>query len=83
MQPALLLRDGIWNVITCSQDEYTLSQRLDLEPLHYAAVQAASMHWADQFDALAEAGGLGITWAGEVERYRLAGLAKAALLGAA
>lgn len=77
---ALFLRAGIWNIITCSNDEYTLSQKLDLEPVALAAVQAESMHWADQFDALAAADSMGITWISEVARYREAGLAKAQLL---
>lgn len=76
---ALFLRAGIWNIITCSNDEYTLSQKLDLQPVGLAPVQAQSMRWADQFDALAQADGLGITWISEVTRYREAGLAKACL----
>ena len=79
---ALFLRAGIWNVITCANDEFTLSQKLDLEPVSLSPVQAESMRWADQFDALAKADRLGITWLSEVARYREAGLAKAGLLNA-
>lgn len=78
---ALFLGDGIWNVITRSNDEYTLGHLLAPEPLAISPVQSRSLHWADQFDSLAEADGLNITWAGEVSRYREAGLAKAELLG--
>lgn len=77
---ALLLGEGIWNVLSLANDEYTLRQVLDLQPVSPGATQPVSMHWADQFDALAKADGLDITWAGEVSRYREAGLAKAGFI---
>ncbi|WP_376954033.1 hypothetical protein [Arthrobacter methylotrophus] len=66
----IYLGDGLWNVLSCINDEYTLGQVTGLEPLAPGSVQPAGLHWADQFDALAEADGLRITWAEEILTYQ-------------
>lgn len=73
---AVYLDAGVWNVLALVRDEYTLDQVTGLTPLYCAATQPAGLHWADQFDALAEAQGLMITWAEEVAAYQAEGLAR-------
>lgn len=70
---AIFLGDGMWNVLSCINDEYTLSQVAGLEPAARAPDQPAGFHWADQFDALAAADGLRITWAEEILTYQAQG----------
>lgn len=71
----IYLGDGYWNVLVRSGGEYTLTDTLSPCPVRLEELQPAGMTWADQFDTLAAAGGLGITWADEVRRYRAQGLA--------
>jgi hypothetical protein len=70
---AIYLGDGVWNALTLINDEYTLEQLSGLEPLAKAADQPAGFHWADQFDSLAAADGLRITWAEEILAYQAQG----------
>lgn len=70
---AIFLGEGLWNVLVCINDEYTLKQESGLEPASRAHEQPAGFHWADQFDALAAADGLRITWAEEILTYQVQG----------
>jgi hypothetical protein len=70
---AVFLGDGLWNVLSCVNDEYTLKQVSGLEPGAPSEVQPDGFHWADQFDALAAADGLRITWAEEILTYQAQG----------
>lgn len=69
----IFLGDGLWNVLSYVNDEYTLEQVAGLEPRARADDQPAGFHWADQFDALAAADGLRITWAEEILTYQAQG----------
>ncbi|WP_227471698.1 hypothetical protein [Paenarthrobacter sp. YJN-5] len=69
----IFLGDGLWNVLSYVNDEYTLEQVAGLEPRTRADDQPAGFHWADQFDALAAADGLRITWAEEILTYQAQG----------
>lgn len=69
----IFLGDGLWNVLACANDEYTLEQVAGLVPDTRAPEQPAGFHWADQFDALAAADGLRITWAEEILTYQAQG----------
>lgn len=80
---AVFLGDGLWNVLSCINDEYTLEQVQGLVPAERAALQPAGFHWADQFDALAAADGLRITWAEEILTYQAQGWDKIRKLRAA
>lgn len=73
---AVHLGDGVWNVLALVNDEYTLDQVPDLEPDALHEGQPASLHWADQFDTLAEASGIRITWAEEILAYQAQGWEK-------
>jgi hypothetical protein len=70
---AVYLGEEVWNVLTYINDEYTLEQVADLEPDARATEQPYGFHWADQFDALAAADGLRITWAEEILTYQAQG----------
>lgn len=70
---AIFLGDGLWNVLGYVNDEYTLGQVEGLQAGNRTADQPAGFHWADQFDALAAADGLRITWAEEVLTYQAQG----------
>lgn len=69
----IYLGDGLWNVLSYVNDEYSLGQVTGMEPAAPGSVQPAGFHWADQFDALAEADGLRITWAEEILTYQAQG----------
>ena len=69
----IFLGDGLWNVLNYVNDEYTLEQVPGLSPETLAPEQPAGFHWADQFDALAAADGLRITWAEEILTYQAQG----------
>ncbi|MGK3708807.1 hypothetical protein [Arthrobacter sp. IK3] len=73
----IYLGSGYWSILVRSGEEYTLTDTLSPAPVHLEAFQPEGMSWAEQFDALARAAGLGITWAEEVSRYREDGLAAA------
>ena len=60
---AISLGGDLWNVLAEDNDEYTLRQVSGLVPVSKPVLQPAGFHWADQFDALAEADRLPITWA--------------------
>jgi hypothetical protein len=79
----IYLGDGLWNVLSCINDEYTLGQVTGMEPSARSSIQPAGFHWADQFDALAEADGLRITWAEEILTYQAQGWDKIRKLRAA
>lgn len=70
---AIYLGGGLWNVLARVNDEYTLHQVAGLVPRSRPETQPAGFHWADQFDALAAADGLTITWADEVLAYQAQG----------
>ncbi|MBG0738671.1 hypothetical protein IV500_04450 [Paeniglutamicibacter antarcticus] len=70
---AIFLGDGLWNVLSCINDEYTLEQIPGLVPEAKPPGQPASFYWADQFDALAAADGLRITWSEEILTYQAQG----------
>ena len=70
---AIHLGGSLWNVLASNNDEYTLQQVAGLEPLHRCPEQPAGFHWADQFDSLAAADGLRITWAEEILTYQAQG----------
>ncbi|MET4144040.1 hypothetical protein [Arthrobacter sp. UYCo732] len=72
-QHAIFLGDGLWNVLTFVNDEYTLGQVTGLEPAALAPEQPDGFHWADQFDSLASADGLRISWAEEILTYQAQG----------
>lgn len=72
---AIFLGGDLWMVLTYRFEEYTLIETVGLTPLELGSVQPREAHWADQFDALAAAEGLNITWEQEVQMYRSAGLA--------
>lgn len=69
----IFLGEGLWNVLSYVNDEYTLGQVAGLEPEAWIPGQPAGFHWADQFDALAAADGLSITWAEEILMYQAQG----------
>jgi hypothetical protein len=69
----IYLGDGLWNVMSCVNDEYTLEQVTGRQPASRAGTQPDGFHWADQFDALAAADGLRITWAEEILTYQAQG----------
>jgi hypothetical protein len=69
----IYLGDGLWNILSCVNDEYTLEQVTGPQPASRADLQPDGFHWADQFDALAEADGLRITWAEEILTYQAQG----------
>lgn len=64
---------GMWNVLSYVNEEYTLGQISGAEKQTRSDVQPNSFHWADQFDSLAEADGLHITWAEEILTYQAQG----------
>lgn len=69
----IYLGEGLWNVLSCVNDEYTLEQVTGQQPAARSRVQPDGLHWADQFDALAAADGLRITWAEEILTYQAQG----------
>lgn len=69
----IYLGEDLWNVLSCVNDEYTLEQVSGLQPESRSGVQPEGFHWADQFDALAAADGLRITWAEEILTYQAQG----------
>jgi hypothetical protein len=75
---AVFLGSDVWNVLTRAREEYSLDQVAGLTPVYLAATQPSGPHWADQFDALAEANGLMITWAEEIAAYQAEGFARIA-----
>jgi hypothetical protein len=79
----IYLGEGLWNVLACVNDEYTLEQVTDRQPAARAIDQPDGFHWADQFDALAAADGLRITWAEEILTYQAQGWDKIRKLRAA
>lgn len=79
---AVFLGSDVWNVLTLAKQEYSLDQVAGLTPVYLAATQPAGPHWADQFDALAEANGLMITWAEEIAAYQAEGFARIAAASA-
>lgn len=70
---AIYLGEGVWNVLSYINDEYTLGQVTGVEPAARSEAQPAGFHWADQFDSLAAADGLRITWAEEILTYQAQG----------
>jgi hypothetical protein len=78
---AVFLGDGLWNILVRQLEEYSLNQVQDLTPVHPVEGRPAGLHWADQFDALAAAAGLPITWASEIAAYQAEGFAKIAAAG--
>lgn len=72
-QHAIFLGEGLWNVLSYVNDEYTLRQVTALEPAARAPDQPDGFHWADQFDSLAAADGLRISWAEEILTYQTQG----------
>lgn len=74
----ICLGNGYWSVLVRHGPEYTLTDTPSPVPVRLDERLPRSMAWADQFDALAAAEGLNITWADEVRRYREIGLAKTA-----
>ncbi|MCC3299479.1 hypothetical protein [Arthrobacter caoxuetaonis] len=72
----ICLGNGYWSVLVRNGPEYTLTDTLAPFPVRLEERLPRSMAWADQFDALAAAEGLDISWADEVHRYRELGLAK-------
>lgn len=71
----IYLGDGLWNVLSLRDGEYSLHQIPGLAPLERHHTKPASLHWSDQFDTLAAANGIRTTWAEEVDSYKLSGLA--------
>jgi hypothetical protein len=69
----IYLGDGLWNVLSCINDEYTLEQVTGPQPAERGRIQPAGFHWADQFDTLAAADGVRITWAEEILTYQAQG----------
>jgi hypothetical protein len=60
-----------WKILTRSDaGEYNLSPAFGAVPLELSPIQPVAAHWADEFDALAEADGLQITWADEIRSYQ-------------
>lgn len=78
---AVFLDSGVWSVLACQAEEYTLIQVENLTPIHPVDGLLTGLHWADQFDSLAAAAGLPITWASEVAAYQAEGFAKIAGAG--
>ena len=78
---AVFLGSGVWNVLTRRAEEYTLLQVEALTPVNAVDGVPARLHWADQFDSLAAAAGLPITWANEIAVYQAEGFAKIAAAG--
>lgn len=78
---AVFLGSGVWNILSRQSEEYTLLQAEHLTPVHPVDGAPAGLHWADQFDSLAAAAGLPITWANEVAAYQAEGFAKIAAAG--
>lgn len=67
----MFLGQDTWKILTRSDaGEYTLSPVFGAVPLELSPIQPADAHWADEFDALAEADGLHITWADEIRSYQ-------------
>lgn len=65
------LGDGIWKILVRSDaGEYSLAPACSAEPVELSPTQPAGVHWADEFDALARAEGLEITWEDEIRSYQ-------------
>lgn len=63
--------DGAWKILVRTvAGEYTLAPAYDVTPLELSLVQPAGPHWADEFDALARAQDLEITWDEEIRSYQ-------------
>lgn len=67
----MYLGDGAWKILTRNDlGEYNLSPAYGAMPIELSPVQPFEPDWADEFDALAEAEGLAITWADEIRSYQ-------------
>lgn len=67
--------DGVWKILTRNAlGEYNLSPAFGAVPVALSPIQPFESDWADEFDALAEAEGLAITWADEIRSYQLYGM---------
>lgn len=63
--------DGAWKILVrTAAGEFTLAPAYDAVPLELSPVQPAGPHWADEFDALAAAQGLDISWDEEIRSYQ-------------
>ena len=67
----MFLGQDTWKILTRSDaGEYSLSPVFGAIPTELSPIQPAGEHWADEFDALAAADGLQITWADEIRSYQ-------------
>jgi hypothetical protein len=63
--------DRAWKILVrSSAGEYSLAPAFDAAAVEISPVQPAGEHWADEFDALARAEGLDITWEDEIRSYQ-------------